>query len=165
MSRHPGFRFLILLLEAARILGVSPWAARISEEQARQLPDWLAQVVVGDYDLQTIDSRSIPLSAFGELWSAQTRAGLAELSTLPATDWTSISYDLLISDPVPQLVRLRDFIGAELVPGWLEYAASQIDPSRAGAARRLDPATLAELNQACAAGTNALRSAGLAPTA
>jgi len=83
---------------------------------------------------------------------------VTELAKLPHSSWTTLSYESMVSDPVHEFTRLARFLGVEPMAEWLQDAASQVDPSRAHASHGLDEGTRAQLEQACAAGTQALRS-------
>ena len=156
MSKHPVIRMQMLQAEAARAAGV-PWVTEINQEQLARLPDNLAQIATGQYDLTALMSTEISLNWFGQVWSAQTCEGIVELAKMPDMMWASMSYDALLENPVREFSRLATFIGVETTPAWLHLIAVHVDESRGGTARRLNQVTLAGLRQACAAGTEAIR--------
>jgi hypothetical protein len=67
----------------------------------------------------------------------------------------TMRYEHLLMNPRAELARLAGFIGVPADQLWLSRAAEFANPKRAGAAVYLDRDTLAELRDACAAGTQA----------
>ena len=157
MSKSPLTRVQVFRYTAAELIGV-PTSADITEDQVQQLPDHLAAAVRGEFKVETLMSEDAPLTWFGDLWSKQISKAATELAKLPLSSWTTVSYESMVSDPVHEFARMARFLGAEPTAEWLQDAASQVDPSRAHTSHGLDEATRAQLEQACAAGTQALKS-------
>lgn len=156
MSTSPIFRLFAFRSEAARLTGL-PWGAPLDDHHLSLLPDHLARVASGDYDLSSLMSDDIPITWFGRMWATQVSTGVGELAKLPSAMRMSTNYDTLLSNPVPELTRLARFAGVEPTDEWLRHAAGRVDPSRSGASHGLDPATLAQLEKACAPGIDALQ--------
>jgi len=167
MSRHPVFRLAGLTAEAARAVGLrwswdeASWAAAEAEvrrlHELGQLPREFTGLIAWPFDIRRYMDYPIPVTLFGELWSALVCEGIAALAELPPGTWTSLRYEDLLSDPGPELARLAEFIGVPAAPRWLAAAGQLIDQrAPAGAGAQLDPGTLASLQAACAPGTQAI---------
>ncbi|WP_018638379.1 sulfotransferase [Parafrankia elaeagni] len=159
MSRHPGFRLMLLGREAALAAGVET-PERLGPEHAHLVPAGLLRGLVPPFDPGRVMNGDVPLTAFGALWSDMICAGAAALAQLPAQRWTTMSYEDLIRDPRAELGRFASFVG--IAPDatrddWINGAAALVDQSRPGASSRLDPRLLAALRRSCAPGATAHR--------
>ncbi|MFK3983760.1 hypothetical protein ACI2K4_25680 [Micromonospora sp. NPDC050397] len=154
MSRHAGFRLILLGHEAARITGVTS-PEQLGPDQFRLLPPELGRLLTTPSELPRLMRRDIPVTAFGALWSTMIREGADELLRLPAESWMMISYEALVAQSRSELTRLADFLGIPASPGWLTEAANLVDPGRRAASTRLDPRLLAALRRSCAPGRDA----------
>ncbi|HEV2377821.1 MAG TPA: sulfotransferase [Streptosporangiaceae bacterium] len=152
MSRYPGARVLGLqehsgLLGGASPRGLSP--GTLSPELAAALTP-------------PLDARAVmacpnpPLETYGRVWSRMVTIGAAVLRRLPPSQWTTLRYEDLLTDPDRELSRLAEFIGARPVPGWLSASHGVIDGSRAGQASALGPDDLRALQAACVPGRQAI---------
>ncbi|MFJ8434152.1 sulfotransferase [Kitasatospora sp. NPDC094019] len=148
MSRHIGFRTLLLRTEAMTLLGLtSPF--ELGPEHIPLLPDHLAHLA-GDVDCDLVMRAPIPLAAFGAFWSHLVVQGVAELAQLPADRRMALSYEEILDDPEHHFARLAAFAGADPHPAWLRGAAASV--VRTERPPVTDPDTL----DACAAGARAL---------
>ncbi|MFF3643213.1 sulfotransferase [Streptomyces sp. NPDC002564] len=148
MSRHIGFRTLLLRTEAMTLLGLtSPF--QIGPEHAASLPQHLAHLA-GDVDCELVMRSAIPLAAFGTFWSGLITQGVDQLLQLPADRRMALSYEDILDAPEHHLAQLAAFAGAEPHPAWLSDAAASIV--------RTDrpPVTDPDTRAACAPGELAL---------
>ncbi|WP_326584644.1 sulfotransferase [Streptomyces sp. NBC_00481] len=153
MSRHALCRLRVLYEEALRILGVSSLDELGPEhEPVRDLALGPLRLPFGQGRLM---GRDIPLTLFGRWWSETTRSGTAVLAQLPPGTWTALRYEDLVHRPEQELTELAGFLGLPAPASWLTRAATRADTSRTGASRRLPPAELAALDEACAPGAEA----------
>ncbi|GAA4079363.1 sulfotransferase [Streptomyces shaanxiensis] len=155
MSRHPGYRTILLLREIKEHAGIDSFAD-LTPEHVRALPADLSPLLDDRFDPALVRDRDLPLRRFGALWSELVTDGTEFLTRLPADQRTTLAYEDLLDKPAEELTRLAEFIGVDPRPQWLHAAAAQLDHSRRGSARRLPPAELAELTESCAPGTRAL---------
>lgn len=148
MSRHIGFRTLLLRAEAMGLLGLaSPF--QIGPEHAALLPDHLAHLA-GDVDCGLVMDAPLPLAAFGRFWSHLITQGVEEFLQLPPDRRMSLSYEDILDRPEHHLERLATFAEAAPHPAWLRDASASV--IRTDRPPVTDPDTLA----ACAPGTLAL---------
>ncbi|MDJ1134391.1 sulfotransferase [Streptomyces iconiensis] len=158
MSRHPGYRMITQLLEAAETAGVGS-LADLTPAHAAALPPHLAPLLSERFDPALVLERPLPVVRFAALWSQLVREGTENLAALPSGSATTLSYEQLLEAPHRELARLARFAGVEPLPSWLDTGAALLDPSRRGAALRLPPEELAALREACAPGEAALSQA------
>jgi sulfotransferase family protein len=161
MSRHPASRRAVLMEQAAQLAGLPPTA---SPAQVRavlpELPAEYAGLFSGNRDTGWLMSWQIPLTAFGERWSALVRDGMAALGSLPPGSWLGLRYEDLLTAPAAELTRLAGFLGVAAPPAWLATAAKLTDPSRAGtAATQLSTSGYRALRDACEPGERAIAAA------
>ncbi|MFB9434460.1 sulfotransferase [Streptomyces showdoensis] len=148
MSRHIGFRTLLLRTRAMGLLGLtSPF--QIGPEHAASLPEHLAHLA-GDVDCELVMRSPIPLAAFGTFWSGLITHGVEEFIRLPADRRMALTYEDILDEPEHHLARLATFAEAEPDPAWLRDAAASV--VRTARPPVTDPDTLA----ACAPGELAL---------
>ncbi|MFJ8046001.1 sulfotransferase [Kitasatospora sp. NPDC096147] len=148
MSRHIGFRTLLLRTEAMTLLGLaSPFD--LGPEHVPLLPGHLAHLA-GEVDCDLVMRTPVPLSAFGAFWSGLVVQGVEEMTALPAERRMALSYEEVLDEPEHHFARLAAFAGAEPHPGWLRSAADSV--LRTDRAPVTDPGTL----EACDPGTLAL---------
>ncbi|MFI7414829.1 sulfotransferase family protein [Streptomyces sp. NPDC049627] len=155
MSRHPGYRTILLLREIKERAGIDSFAD-LTEDHVRALPADLAPLLAERFDPALVRDRDLPLRRFGALWSELVTEGTEFLTRLPTDRRTTLAYEDLLDNPAEELTRLAEFIGVDPAPQWLRTASETLDLTRRGSARRLPPSELTELRQACAAGTRAL---------
>ncbi|MGE7387820.1 sulfotransferase [Streptomyces sp. NPDC004126] len=148
MSRHIGFRTLLLRTQAMTLLGLtSPF--ELGPEHVRLLPGHLAHLAE-DVDCDLVMRSPIPLAAFGAFWSHLVVQGVDEMASLPADRRMALSYEEILDDPEHHFARLAVFAGADPHPGWLREAAASV--IRTDRTPVTDPDTL----DACTPGTRAL---------
>ncbi len=162
MSRHAGFRLLLVFLEAMGALDLRTLKDGAPERAAAldpaALPVGLAPVLGNRYDSDYLMGLDLPVARFATMWSELIRAGVAALSGLPAQAVMTLSYEDLIADPREQLTGLAAFIGIPAPAPWLNAAAALLDPGRAGAAARLPQRDQEQVRQRCQPGETALAS-------
>jgi hypothetical protein len=151
MSRHAGFRLMLLGREAARIAGVAS-TEQLGAEHFQLLPAELGRLLSNPSQLPALMRRDIPVTAFGALWSAMICEGADALLRLPAEAWMMTSYEALVADAPAELTRLAGFLGVPAPAAWLTEASRLVDPGRRAASTRLDPRLLAALRRSCAPG-------------
>lgn len=151
MSRHYGFRLMMLPRVAARAVGV-PVAGLIKNHRDR-LPADYQRFFSEDFSEESLMAADLPLRDFGEFWSGMIRHGVRELADADRLD---LRYERLLAEPRAQLTTLASYLGVAADAGWLDRAAAGMDASRCGAAERLDRAHRTELEAACAPGEQAL---------
>jgi hypothetical protein len=155
MSRHPGFRMIALLLEMCERVGV-PTIESLKPAHAAQLPPDLAVLLSKRYDPALVLDRPLPLSRFGRLWSDSVVAGVADLAAIPSQHRADLRFESLLADSEPELVRLAEFVGATVDPGWLARSVAVLDGTRQGGAWQLPPGEREALVEACRPGMRAL---------
>ncbi|MEU8762854.1 sulfotransferase [Streptomyces sp. NPDC048659] len=155
MSRHPGYRTILILRKILEHCGVER-LFELTEEQVRALPPDLAPLLADRFDPELVWDRDIPYTAFGELWSRLVTEGVAHLEGLPPERRTTLLYEELLDHPGRELSRLAEFVGVEPAADWLATAQTMLDGGRRGASRRLTPAERAALERSCAQGERAL---------
>ena len=150
MSRHPVFRLRGLWAEVTRLHG-----------QAPDNPEQFRGIITPPFDAERFMSYPVPLTFFGEFWSALLCQGVPALAELPPGGWTSLRYEDLVSHPARELARIAAFVGADATGQWLSAAAAIINGRRpaSAAASELDPADLAAIREACMPGAQAIATA------
>ncbi|GAA4972008.1 sulfotransferase [Actinoplanes utahensis] len=151
MSRHYGFRLMMLPQAAARKAGV-PVPGLIKKHLDR-VPADFRRFFNDEFTVDSLMAADLPLSDFGAFWSSMIQHGVRELA---GTDHLELSYERMLDDPRTELATLASYAGISADPAWLDRVGAGIDASRGGAAQRLGPAEYAELVAACAPGEQAL---------
>ncbi|WP_424889882.1 sulfotransferase family protein [Streptomyces sp. XH2] len=160
MSRHPGFRLILLRREIQARTGAAHADDVLTEEQVRSLPPELAGLLSVPFDPALVLDRPLPVVEFGALWSQIVTEAAAHLGRLPQEQWIPLAYEELLDAPRRQLSRIAAFFGVEPLPQWLDTGCAMLDGSLRGASLRLPPAELAALRRRCAPGTRVLEAAG-----
>jgi hypothetical protein len=162
MSRHTGFRLLLVFLDAMGAFDLRALADGAPERMAAfdpaALPVGLAPVLGDRYDRDYLMSLDLPVARFATLWSELVRTGVSALSGLPAESSMTLSYEDLMAAPQERLRELATFIGVTARGPWLRAGAALLDPRRAGAATRLPQADLDKVRERCEPGQAALAS-------
>ncbi|WP_031478528.1 sulfotransferase family protein [Streptomyces bicolor] len=156
MSRHPGYRTILLLREIKERAGIDSFS-ELTPEHVRELPAHLSPLLADRFDPALVRDRDLPLRRFGALWSELVTDGTEFLARLPADRGTTLAYEDLLDKPAGELTRLAEFIGVDPEPRWLRTASALLDHTRRGSARSLPAGELAELTESCAAGMRVLR--------
>ena len=152
MSRHAGFRLMLVGRAAARATGVRG-PEQLGPDRMPLLPPEIGRMLADPAELPRLMSRDVPVTAFGALWAEMTREGADELLRLPAGTWTMLAYEQLVSDTRAQLTRLAGFLGVPASRSWLTSAAALVDHDRPVAQERVDSRLRAALRRSCAPGT------------
>lgn len=164
MSRHAGFRLLLVFLDAMGALDLraldddAPERATAFDPAA--LPIGLAPVLGDRYDRDYLMSLDLPVARFASIWSELVRVGVSALSGLPARQAMMLCYEDLIADPQERLRELAAFIGIPAPGPWLRAGAAALDPCRGGAGARLPQPDLGKVRQRCQPGEAALAASG-----
>ncbi|MDX2939123.1 sulfotransferase family protein [Streptomyces ipomoeae] len=144
MSKHAGCRLPVLTRTPDALASAGPRGVIADPgRHGERLPA---------IDVGHIMQYDIPLAAFGDFWSDMTITGATQLQEIPDDRWMTLRYEELLNDPVTSLQRLTRFLGASSPTDWLAWATGQMDPTRTGAADRLEADDFAELGAACAPG-------------
>lgn len=160
MSRHYGFRMVLLLYQLMEVLGVDPytnsdrtWAQDLSDELYALLPENFEKASFENYEVHT--------SLCGHYWSGEIMAGLEELKRIPAGHVCTLRYEDFLGNPEPTLRTFIEFIGPQyLSEAWLRQARARIGRGRsAWTALPAQERTL--LEQACRPGFEALKAHGI----
>ncbi|MGK5546309.1 sulfotransferase family protein [Streptomyces sp. URMC 127] len=159
MSRHAGFRLILLQREIQRRTGAAPAGGALTEEQVRALPPELSGLLSVPFDPALVLDRPLPVARFGALWSELVTEAAGHLGRLPRGQWMPLAYEDLLDAPRRELSRLAVFFGVEPLPQWLDTGCALLDGSRRGASLRLPPGELAALREQCAPGALALKAA------
>lgn len=157
MSKHMGFRLLMLREQMLRRFGVDPFedesrpAALLESEYAALLPE--------RFDPDAFDRFEVPLSKYAGVWSRQILFGLPLLQALPADRVMHVSYARLLAEPSGTIRDLERFVDGDVDEAWVAAAAAAIGPGRPPPTRGgVDQRTL----RICDAGYELIREAGLA---
>ncbi|WP_328972211.1 sulfotransferase family protein [Streptomyces sp. NBC_00239] len=155
MSRHPGYRTIVLLREILERTGVAR-PADLTPAHVRTLPPDLSPLLGERFDPALVRDRAMPVGRFGELWSHLVIEAVTHLERVPGSRRATLSYEDLLDDPETELARLAEFAGVEPLPRWLDAGRAFLDAGRRGAAQRLPATARTELAERCAPGTRAL---------
>ncbi|GAA2534082.1 sulfotransferase [Pilimelia columellifera subsp. columellifera] len=156
MSRHFGFRLMVLPRVAARIVGAP--ANGLLKNSAAALPAEFQRLFRLDFSEEALMGVDIPLWEFGEFWSTMIQQGVQELAGLGGEARLDLRYEDLLADPRAKFTALASYIGVDADAQWLDQVSGLIEPSRVGAAGQLDRSVRDELRTACAPGELALSS-------
>ncbi|GAA1984028.1 sulfotransferase [Amycolatopsis minnesotensis] len=154
MSRHPGFRLVVLENRIKELTGVATMPELTAADIA-SLPPGLAKVPSASFDPAVL-AQPLPLAEFGDLWSRLVTDGVRDLAPVPAPNRLTLSFEDLIGDPRTELTRFAGFAGVDPIGSWLDAGRALLDRGRLGGARSLPPDELAELRERCAPGARAL---------
>ncbi|MEO3752455.1 sulfotransferase [Streptomyces sp. B6B3] len=156
MSRHVGFRKILLVEDAVRLAGVRA-PAELTGERIAALPGDLAGLFADRFDAALVWDADLTLRRFGALWSDMITGGVAALADVPERQRTTLAYEDLLDRPDAELTRLATFAGLPAPAPWLAVARTVLDPGRRDLIRRLTARDRDALTEACAPGTRALR--------
>lgn len=154
MLRHPVSRLVAMKIAAASV-GSAEWAAVPLPAEMRSASKADFEGLSNPpFDRERFLEYPLPLSYLAWLWSEQTREGTSIVRAVTRDVWMPLRYEKLLADTRAELTRLAGFIGIRADRQWLDETAKFADSGRAGASlAQLQPSVLAELQAACAAGT------------
>ncbi len=156
MSRHVGFRKVLLVEDAVRLAGVRR-PSELTEERIAALPADLAWLFADRFDGALVWQADLALRRFGALWSDMITEGVAALADVPEHQRTTLVYEDLLDAPDAELARLAAFAHVPAPAPWLATARTVLDPGRRDLTHPLTAEQRAELAEACRPGTRALR--------
>jgi putative sulfotransferase len=155
MSRHYGFRMVLLAMQLTEILGVDPYESP-DRTWEHDIPDDLVHFLPERFDAEEFRRYETPLPLCGYYWAGEIVAGLAELAEIPAERRLTLRYEDFLARPQVSIARMLDFLDAGGADApWVDRAAATIRRARSSF-RDLPPRTLAQLTDACAPGFAAL---------
>jgi Sulfotransferase family len=128
MSRHTGFRLLMLREQVLRRFGIDPFVD--DERPPELLASPYAAVCPERFDPEAFVQLEVPLSKFAGVWSRLILLGVPLLRNLPADRLLELSYAELVDDPADTIRRLQLFIDGEVDEAWVAAAARKVGPSR-----------------------------------
>ncbi len=156
MSKHTGFRLLMLREQMLRGFGVDPFEddarpeALLASPYATLLPECFDPAAFGRFE--------VPLSKYAGVWSRQILFGLPLLRALPRERVLHLGYDELVERPGDTIRTLQRFIEDEVDEEWVGRAAHLVGPGRP----RTDPEEVDQrTRRICEAGLELIREAGL----
>jgi thioester reductase-like protein len=158
MSEHTAFRLMLLIQDALELLDLDPESQNpCLRLDPTAIPIELAPLIGDRCDLDYLMSQDLPVDRFARMWSELIAIGVAALADLPATRYLPLSYSDLLANPRSCLTQLAGFLDVEADPKWLDFGASVIDPSFAGASNQLSREDLQAVVKGCAVGEALLR--------
>ncbi len=162
MSKHSGFRLVLVQFQLMEGLGVDPFAS--SERQwESDLPDDLAALLPEHFTRAAFQRYDTPPPLFAHYWSGEIHQGLAELADLGDDRLLTLRYEDLLrladGDREPA-ARLSTFLLGDVDNTWLDRCATMISRPRSHW-RDLEPRIREQTTHACNPGFAALAELGL----
>jgi hypothetical protein len=156
MSKHFGFRMIMLAFQLTEILGCDPFEDP-DRSGSNDVPDHLYPFFPEHFDAEAFRNYDAAPSLYGQYWSGELTQGLAVLAKLPAERVLTLNYEDILTEPAEMTRRLITFIDPALADKtWISQASSLIRPARS-AWEQLPLQEQAQLQAACAPGFQALR--------
>ncbi|MFV2020216.1 hypothetical protein [Micromonospora sp. LOL_023] len=130
MSRHPSFQLIQLRLEFVSRCGVDPFQMTSDQQVPAELEHLLPGRITADLlrERGADSTRYLGLCAF---MAAQAEQALADN---PPTHLLTMTYEDLVAEPVPELIRLGEFLEFADPSGWAQQVAGRV--SKGGAVRQ-----------------------------
>jgi putative sulfotransferase len=155
MSRHSGFRLILISAFLEMALGCDPYensdrsdVAYVADELRPFLPEHFDAIAFRNYNLSP--------AFFGHGWSLELIAALKDLSQLPPDRLLTLRFEDLLATPEPLLRKLTTFIDPFLTDeAWIHRAASLVRPVRSSW-QKLPAEEQALLEEGCQPGFQAL---------
>ena len=160
MSRHIGFRMVLICFQQIQILGIDPFQtdertgiSNLPENLYRLLPENFTAEAFWDYKISPV--------LFGHYWSGEIKLGVNALSQLPQERVKTLYFEDFLDNPVPQVKALAEFLDEDVlttaeVENWIQQSAAMVGKSRSQW-QDLPPQEREELHQACLPGFEVLQ--------
>jgi hypothetical protein len=146
-SRHPAFRLGAVSAMLHSRLGVSPYLG--DDTPPERVPPDLRPLMPETFDHEAFGRFDVSATEAGQFWSDMIMPALDVLASLPAERVLQVSYENLVADPRPALLRLARLAGLpETHPGWLDRAAQLAEP-RSARWTALPHEQISELTRVC----------------
>jgi putative sulfotransferase len=146
-SRHLLYRLGAVEMMLSARLGVSPYLT--DDRPPEQVPEDLRPLMPETFDRQAFERLEMPLMEAGQFWSDMIMAALDVLASLPPERVLQISYEDLVAEPRPTLLRLARFAGLPHTDArWLDRAARLVTP-RSPRWTGLPQQQISELTRVC----------------
>jgi Sulfotransferase family len=156
MSRHYGFRMVLIAFYLLEVLGCDPYEDT-DRSGVEDLPDELYSFLPEHFDAEAFRTYDVAPSLYGHYWSGELLHGLATLAQIPQESVLTLHFEDFLSDPERPLRELISFIDPAYVDeNWLCHAASLVRPVRS-AWQTLPPLEQTQLERACQVGFDALQ--------
>jgi hypothetical protein len=155
MSKHYGFRMIMLAFQLTEILGCDPFEDE-NRANVDDLPDDLCAFLPESFNPVAFRQYDAAPSLYGHYWSGEIIQGLKVLAQLPAEQVLTLHYEDFLSNPIPTIQRLITFIDPSLSDeNWLSHASDLVHLARS-AWENLPVKEQRFLQEACAPGFEAL---------
>ena len=159
MSRHFGFRMVLVAFQLMETLGVDPFESDLRTWE-EDLPDDLASLLPERFTREAFLSFETPTALCGHYWSGEMMDGLAVLDALPKGDLLTLRFEDFLSAPGPTARALSEFLCEGATDdAWLARATALVGTARSSW-RRLPDREQRELLAACRPGFEALAARG-----
>lgn len=131
MSKHYGFRMIMLSFLLSEILGCDPFEDT-DRSRVDDLPDDLYAFLPENFDPDAFRAYDVAPSLYGHYWSGEIIQGLKVLAHLPPEQVLTLHYEDFLTDCATIAHKLITFIGPALAnDGWLQQISTLIHPARA----------------------------------
>jgi putative sulfotransferase len=155
MSRHYGFRMVLIAFYLLEILGCDPYE-EANRTHIEDLPDDLYAFLPEHFNGEAFRAYEIAPSLFGHYWTGELQQGLSTLAQIPQERVLTLHFEDFLTDPEKPLKKFMSFIGSAFVDeNWIQHAASLVRPVRSSW-KTLPPVEQLHLQRACQAGFEAL---------
>jgi len=159
MSRHHGFRMVLLHYQLMEVLGVDPYTSP-DRTWAQDLSDDLYALLPENFSKTSFENYEVHPSLCGHYWSGEIIAGLKEIEKIPREQVCTLRYEDFLSKPEPTLRAFIEFVAPQDAnEDWLVRAKAKIGRGRS-AWMDLPPREQTLLDAACRPGFDALRDHG-----
>jgi Sulfotransferase family len=155
MSRHYGFRMVLIAFYLTEVLGVDPFEDA-DRSQVEDVSDEMFPFLPEHFDAEAFRNYDVSPSLYGHYWSGELMAGLPVLAQIPPSRLLTIRFEDFLSHPEDAVRTFISFVDPSLADeAWIHLAASQVRPVRS-AWKSLAPHEQALLEAACQPGFQAL---------
>ena len=157
MSRHYGFRMVLLAFQLTEILNGDPFESS-DRSGVEDLSDELFPFLPEHFDADAFRRYETSPSLCGHYWSGEIIAGLRILAQLPSHRLLTMHYEEFLADPIAAVRKLITFIDPALIDEmWIHQAASLVRSANSSW-KTLPLREQKLLEAACRPGFEALRS-------
>jgi len=156
MSKHRGFRMVLLVFKLVEFLGVNPFYSD-DRTNIKNLPNELRDLLPENFNATVFENCQIPPSLYAHYWSHEIINGLSVLDQVPQHQLFTMWYEDLIENPMTVINDLMSFIDPSFInTPWLNKARSMVSVNKSSW-KHLPDHEQKELNEACAPGFEALK--------